>query len=114
MTDSFNSRPHQPSAHRDTEGGYSVSTTAKSNEIRKNRAGPGRPKGSKNRAKGLIPKELASEFLDVVKQILPREHYEEMRRAVIDGKSISTLSEAKITLKLMGPPIWKRLIAEGR
>jgi hypothetical protein len=74
----------------------------------------GRPAGSKNRPKGLIPKELASEFLGVIREILPQEQYEEMRQAIQEGKTISTLAEARITLKLMGPPIWQRLLAESR
>jgi hypothetical protein len=74
----------------------------------------GRPAGSKNKAKGLIPKEFAAEFLGVIKQILPPEHYEEMRAAIQEGKTISTLAEARITLKLMGPPIWQRLLEESR
>jgi hypothetical protein len=111
-------RSHQPAPHRSTESGnHSVSTYTKSGETRHHRAmapGPGRPKGSKNKPKGLIPKELAYEFLDVVKTVLPKEHYEEMKKAVLEGKSISTMTEAKITLKLMGPPIWKRLIEEAQ
>jgi hypothetical protein len=89
------------------------SQMVKAQEVQAVRRGRGRPVGSKNRPHGLIPKELASEFLGVVKSILPEEHYEEMRLAIKEGKSISVLSEAKITLKLMGPPIWKRLIDEG-
>ena len=79
-----------------------------------NRRARGRPKGSKNKPKSLIPKELASEFLGIVRELLPPENYEEMRQAVMDGKNISTLAEAKITLKLMGPPIWRALIEERK
>lgn len=75
--------------------------------------GRGRPAGSKNKPSQLIPKELAAEFLGVVKEILPEEYYKEMRDAIRKGKNISTLNEAKIMLKLMGPPIWKRLIEEA-
>jgi hypothetical protein len=82
-----------------------------SNEVRRVR---GRPVGSRNKPKGLIPKEFATEFLGVIRQILPPEHYEEMRAAIQEGKSISTLAEARITLKLMGPPIWQRLLEESR
>jgi hypothetical protein len=90
------------------------SQMAKAQEVQATRRGRGRPTGSKNKPKGLVPKELAAEFLGVVKTILPPEHYEEMRKAVQEGKSISVLSEAKITLKLMSPAIWQRLIMEGQ
>jgi hypothetical protein len=90
-----------------------ASQMAKAQESQATRRGRGRPVGSRNKPRGLIPKELANEFLGVVQTLLPAEHYEEMKSAIKDGKSISVLSEAKITLKLMGPPIWKRLIDEG-
>jgi len=90
---------------------YGAVRAEHSNEVKRGR---GRPTGSKNKPKGLIPKEFASEFLGIVKELLPPEHYEEMRQAVQEGKSISTLAEARITLKLMGPPIWQRLIDEAR
>lgn len=97
---------------------YGASRAAHSNEVRQNerefKRGRGRPLGSKNKPKGLLPKEFAAEFLGVVRELLPPEHYEEMRQAIQEGKSISTLAEARITLKLMGPPIWKRLIDEAR
>jgi hypothetical protein len=74
----------------------------------------GRPPGSRNQPKALIPKEMANEFLGVVKDLLPAEYYDDMKAAIRSGKNISTTSEAKILLKLMGPPVWMRLIQESR
>ena len=102
------------SANRATEGGAkSVATQSKATEVKSERA-RGRPKGSRNQPKALIPKDLANEFLGVVKDLLPAEYYDEMKAAIRTGKNISTLSEAKILLKLMGPPIWMRLIQESK
>ncbi len=69
------------------------------------RRGRGRPAGATNKEKGLVPKDLADKFLDSVKPLLPKEHYEEMKLAVKNGKTISTVNEAKIVLKLLGPSL---------
>lgn len=90
-----------------------IEGTTNSIEVQPERRRPGRPKGSKSKPKPLIPKELASEFLGVIKDVIPSSYYDEMKLAIKQGKAISTITEAKITLKLMGPAIWKRLITEG-
>lgn len=107
-------RPIQEAAVRPTEGGVekSVATKTKAGETRTQRK-RGRPKGSKNKPKALINKEVAQDLLGVVKQTLPPELYDEMRDAVRSGKNISTINEAKILMKMMGPPIWQRLILEA-
>ena len=62
--------PAQPAVNRDGEGGLvrkddSASTITKANETQAARRNlGGRPKGSKNKPKGLIPSELAHQFLD--------------------------------------------------
>lgn len=108
-----NFRGRQEAAPRATEGKKSVATHHKSAEVKEQRQ-RGRPVGSKNRPKALIPKELAADFLGVVKNILPPEYYNEMKDAIRNGKNISTINEAKILLKLMGPPVWVRLIEEAK
>jgi hypothetical protein len=107
----------QPAVPRVREGGLtrkgeSEITDTKSLETRAERSKGGRPKGSKTKPKGLIPLELADKFLDSVRPLLPVEHYEEMKAAVKGGKNISTVTEAKIMLKLMGPSLMRRLIDE--
>jgi hypothetical protein len=101
-------------AARPTEGGvvHSVANKSKLSKTHSERK-RGRPKGSKNKPKALITKEVASQLLGVVKQTLPPELYEEMKQAVRSGKNISTVNEAKILMKLMGPPVWQRLIEEA-
>lgn len=110
--ESKNARPIQEAAPRDTEGKITIATKTKSGQTHSERK-RGRPKGSKNKPKALINKEVASDLLGVVKQTLPPELYKEMQEAVRDGKNISTVNEAKILMKMMGPPIWQRLIQEA-
>src|SRR5688572_697634 len=108
------SRPIQTAPHRETEGGHnSVMDKHKSGETATQRA-RGRPKGSKNKPRTMIDRDTASALLGVVKEILPKEYYDDMRDAIRNGKNISTVNEAKILLKLMGPPLWQRLIEEAR
>lgn len=109
-----NARLIQEAAPRSTEGGveHTVANKTKAGQTRSERK-RGRPKGSKNKPKALINKEVAQDLLGVVKQTLPPELYDEMREAVKSGKNISTINEAKILMKMMGPPIWQRLIEEA-
>lgn len=111
MADSPKAKRVQEAAPRDTEGKSTLATKTKSGETHKERK-RGRPKGSKNKPKALIPKEVANDLLGVVKQTLPPELYDEMKQAVKSGKNISTINEARILMKLMGPPVWQRLIEE--
>lgn len=110
--------PKRPATtpHRPTEGGNNTVATTHKKQVRAAEVtrGRGRPKGSRNKPKALIGKEVASELLGVVKQTLPPELYDEMKEAVKSGKNISTLNEAKILMKLMGPPVWQRLIEESK
>jgi hypothetical protein len=106
----------QDAAFRTREGGFhkqgdSAVMAAKSQETQAERR-RGRPPGSKSKPKQLIPTELASELLDAVKPLLPAEHYSQMKKAVKDGKAMSTLNEARVMLQLMSPSIMKRLIEE--
>lgn len=112
MTDQPTAR-REP-APRSTEGKVTIANKTKHGETQSERKrGRGRPKGSKNKPKALINKEVAQDLLGVVKQTLPPELYEEMREAVRSGKNISTVNEAKILMKMMGPPIWQQLIMES-
>ena len=113
MEQHYNARLVQEAPARPTEGMVTAANkSAKANATLAARR-RGRPRGSRNKPKALIPKEIATEFLGVVRELLPEEYYKEMRDAIRTGKNISTLNEAKILMKLMGPPIWKRLIDEA-
>ena len=113
IVDSVYSRHVQEAVARDSEGGkqFVASRTFKAKETKAVRR-LGRPVGSKSKPKGLVPMELADKFLDSVKPLLPPEHYQQMKDAVRNGKNISSIAEAKIMLKLMGPALMRRLINE--
>ncbi len=125
MAEHYNARLIHEAAPRETEGrSLSAETQLKATETRRERLNAGgedqtpkklrgRPKGSRTRPKGIITKEVATELLGIVKDILPEEYYTEMKSAVRNGKNISTLTEAKILMKLMGPPLWIKLIEEA-
>lgn len=114
MPEHYNARLVQEAAPRETEGRVSsVAKAHKTGEMSSERS-RGRPKGSKNKPKALLPAEVANDLLGVVKDILPQEYYQEMKDAIKTGKNISTINEAKILMKLMGPPLWQRLIEESK
>jgi hypothetical protein len=98
---------------RDTEGRHHTPKHDYKAAETQGQRSRGRPKGSRNQPKALIPKEHANEILGLMKDMLPPEHFAEMRDAIRKGKNISTIHEAKILMKLMGPPVWMRLAREG-
>jgi hypothetical protein len=98
------------SSPRETEGrNVGVMASVKRTEIKKNR---GRPIGSKNKPKSLIPSELANEMLVKLKPILPPEHYEYMRAVVKEGKVIAVERELDIIILLIGRQLWPAILTE--
>lgn len=79
------------------------------NEAKKRR---GRPKGSTNKPKSLIPRELASDLLLIMKDQLPPEHFEYMKSVIKDGGAISTKQELDTMLLLLGRNLYPFLVAE--
>lgn len=73
----------------------------------------GRPKGSKNKPKGLIPTELASAMLLQMQDTLPPEHFEYMRGVVKEGKAISTRQEMSILILLLSRNLYPALVMES-
>lgn len=88
-----------------------VAVASKSSETRRAR---GRPKGSSTIARSVLQKHVAQDLLLTIRPLLPVAEYEELRLAIKNGKTISTLKEVKIMMALMAPPIWKRLVDEAR
>lgn len=73
----------------------------------------GRPKGSKNKPKGILPVELANTILLEMKSMLPPEHYEYMRSVIRDGAAISTDRERDTLILLLGRNLYPALVMEG-
>lgn len=95
-------------AVRSTEGPR-PGEPAPDSKVRRSR---GRPKGSTNKPKSLVPKELANELLLIMKDQLPPEHFEYMKGVIKDGGAISTKQELDTMLLLLGRNLYPFLIAE--
>jgi hypothetical protein len=72
----------------------------------------GRPVGSKNKPKSLIPTELANEMLLVMKDQVPPEHFKYLQGVIRDGKAISTKQELDTMILLLSRNLYPALIAE--
>lgn len=73
----------------------------------------GRPKGSKNKPKGILPTELANTLLLQMKDMLPPEHFEYMRGVIRDGKAISTQHELDTLILLLSRNLYPALVMES-
>jgi hypothetical protein len=109
------SRSEQNAPARSTEGGFVKGREQLPSVQAKGASrGRGRPKGSANKPKGLIPKELASTILLEMKEMLPPEHFEYMRSVIRDGKSISVERELDTMILLLGRNLYPALVLEGK
>lgn len=73
----------------------------------------GRPAGSKNKPKGILPAELANTMLLALKDQLPPEHFEYMKGVIRDGKAISTRHELDTLILLLSRNLYPALVMEG-
>jgi hypothetical protein len=98
-------------AHREgTEGrALGESTAHKRVETQRQR---GRPRGAKNKAKSLIPKELADEILLKLQPLVPPEHYDYMRGVIKEGKAVAVEQEIDTILLLLSRQLVPALIKE--
>jgi hypothetical protein len=106
-------RPIQNAANRETEGRQpdSASFQEKATETKRQR---GRPKGSRNKSKALIPTELASQLLLEMKDVLPPDHYEYIRKVIREGAAVSVQREVQIMLLLLGRNLLPAILEETR
>ena len=73
----------------------------------------GRPQGSKNKPKSLIPADIAGQLLDVMKDRLPGEHYEYMKSVIVKGESIATEREVDALITLVRGSLMPYLAMEA-
>lgn len=99
-------------AVRSTEGPKPTENASRAG--RRGQRGPGRPKGSQNRPKGLVPKDLANEILLQMKEQLPAEHFDYMKGVIAEGKAISTKQELDTLILLLSRNLYGALIDEMR
>lgn len=103
---------------RPREGGFvagrpltpSQKTRGESNQAPRRR---GRPVGSKNKPKGILPTELANDILLQMQSMLPPEHFEYMRGVIREGKSISTKQELDTLILILNRNLLPALVAES-
>ena len=72
----------------------------------------GRPKGAKNKPKGIMPTEMADAILLQMKDMLPEEHFLYLKGVIREGKAISTKTELDTLILLLSRNLYPALIAE--
>lgn len=72
----------------------------------------GRPAGSTNKPKSLVPKDIADTMLLAMRDQLPPEHYEYVKGVVKDGKAVSTKTELQTLILLLSRNLWAALVDE--
>jgi hypothetical protein len=75
--------------------------------------GRGRPKGSPNKPKGLMPKEVMNDLLPQLREMLPPEKFEYLKGVVKDGKPVSSRAEMEILILLVGRNLYPALLLES-
>ncbi|HSE45301.1 MAG TPA: hypothetical protein VLA89_08215 [Gemmatimonadales bacterium] len=100
--------PTRTPAQRQTEGtrAGAVSRGDKGNR------GRGRPLGSKNKPKGLIPQPVAEDLLKALQPVLPPGQLTYLRE-VIKGSGIDTKRELDTLILLLNRNLWPALVAEA-
>ena len=83
-------------------------------EVMEARNKGGRPKGSKNKSKSLIPTELADKILVTMEGNLPSEHLDYMRDVVKRGGAVSTKRELDVLILLLNRNLWPALVSENK
>jgi hypothetical protein len=101
--------PTRSPAQRQTEG---TRAGAVSRGDRGNR-GRGRPPGSKNKPKGLIPLPLAEDIIKSLQPVLPPEQLRYLRSVVKDGAALDTRKELDTLILLLNRSIWPALVSEA-
>lgn len=86
---------------RSTEGKQGISESFQTKATETKRARAGRPKGAKNKAKALIPNELANQILLAMEGKIAADDYEYLKQVVREGKMVSAEREAKIMLAML-------------
>ncbi len=116
--------PEQPSKRihnagsRRTEGvkeGQELSLSQKTRglSITAPKRGRGRPKGSPNKPKGLMPKEVMDDLIPQLRDMLPPEKFEYLKGVIKEGKPVSTRAEMEILILLVSRNLYPALLLES-
>jgi hypothetical protein len=102
---------------RSTEGNARSSGVArfeKTAVIQSERKGPGRPKGSRNKPKGMVPQDLAEKVLATMSDQLDAAGLDYVKGVLKDGKPVSTKNELQTLIVLLSRNLWAALVDEMR
>ncbi len=97
---------------RPTEGTRPTGAVARTRNLSGEKRQRGRPKGSKTRAKSLVPVELANEMLIQFEGVIPAEHFAYLKSVVKGSGVVSTEKELDILILLLGRNLHPALIME--
>lgn len=97
---------------RPTEGSKETGAVSRFRNLDGEKRGRGRPKGSTNKSKSLVPTELAEKMLVAMQEVLPPAHYEYMKKVIKGGDVVSTERELDILILLLGRNLHPALIGE--
>ena len=88
-------------------------TSAKARTTEGSRPGKrGRPPGSKNKSRGLIPAKAGKQLLDHMQEQLSPEQFAYLKGVVADGKPIQTKDEIDTLIALLSRNLYPALIGE--
>lgn len=99
-------------AKRESEGSKQTGAVARTRNLSGAKRSPGRPAGSKNKSKSLIPTELADQMLVKMQGQIPAEHFEYLKKVIKGGDVVSTEKELDILIVLLGRNLHPALIEE--
>lgn len=99
-------------ANRESEGPRKTGAVARTRNLSGAKRSPGRPTGSRNKSKSLIPTELADQMLVKMQGQIPAEHFEYLKRVIKGGDVVSTEKELDILIVLLGRNLHPALIEE--
>lgn len=105
-------RNHKVNLPRETEGSKQTGAVARTRNLSGEKRGRGRPKGSTNKSKSLVPTELADQMLLQFEGVIPAEHFNYLKSVVKGGGVVSTERELDILILLLGRNLHPALVAE--
>lgn len=97
---------------RSTEGSKKTGAVSRTRNLSGEKRGRGRPLGSKNKSKSLVPTELAEQLLIKFEGQIPPEHFEYLKKVVKGGEAVSTERELDILILLLGRNLHPALVEE--
>lgn len=105
-------KPRTQLVRRPTEGSKKTGAVSRTRNLAGEKRGRGRPPGSKNKAKSMVPADLAEAMLLKFQGSIPKEHFEYLKSVIHKGDAISTKKELDILILLLGRNLHPALVDE--